>query len=534
MIFEFYFKKKQKYKIKKSIRAFNLLKNNDQLDIITKIKEELSSTYLCSTKKTFSTYIFGTSFGRVELIARQYLLEKLIGVEFNKRLLEATLHPQKKFFYPLPPEWRSIVNKYGYNAEIWENKIYWLLYIFFKFLKANFEFCAHLYKNLFSNKGKVIERKIEYTYFEGLHLNNLPSENSHDIITWYLNWENRPKDIACVYHNIKSAESVYFRNIVVKKSKLPFPSINSFFSILKFCIWGIYMAVVSILQLFKSNYLYALMFSELIYNKHVNLLTKSELALDYLFHNSNHIYRPMWTYEAEVKGSRILFYFYSTNCETFKNKTGYPLQEHMWNVISWTNYLVWDKYQFDFIKRHSNVKDENIQIVGPIWFNSKKVKLPDLKKEKTFVIFDVQPVRDSRYVLLGQSNGFNTPEVTNPFLIDIVRIAEKHKFNLLFKRKRDIGNLVNKKYSVLVKKLMNKSFFYSMPPDGDAIDLIIQSAGVISMPFTSTAIIAKEQNVPSVYYDPINIIEINDRAAHGIKIIKGEIELEKWMLEVAK
>ena len=107
----------------------------------------------------------------------------------------------------------------------------------------------------------------------------------------------------------------------------------------------------------------------------------------------------------------------------------------MWNVISWTNYLVWDKYQYDFIKRHSNVKNQNIQIVGPIWFSSTKVKLPDLNKAKTFVIFDVQPMRDSRYVLLGQSNGFNTPEVTNPFLIDIVRIAEKHNLNLLFKRK---------------------------------------------------------------------------------------------------
>jgi polysaccharide biosynthesis PFTS motif protein len=534
MIFEFYCKKKQKSKIRKSIRAFNFLKNNDQLDIISKIKDELSTTYLCSTKKIFSTYIFGTNSGRVELIARQYLLEKLIGVEFNKSLLEATLHPQKKIFYPLPPEWRSIVNKYGYNAEIWENKIYWLLYILFKFSKANFELCSHLYKNIFSSKDKIIKRKIKYAYFEGLHLNNLPGENSHDIITWYLNWENRSKGIDCIYHNIKSSESISFRNIVVNKSKLPFPSLNSFLLFLKFCTWAINTVLVSICQIFNSNYLYALLFSELIYNKHINLLSKSELALDYLFHNSNHIYRPMWTYEAESKGSRILFYFYSTNCETFKNKIGYPLQEHMWNVISWTNYLVWDKYQYDFIKRHSNVKNQNIQIVGPIWFSSTKVKLPDLNKSKTFVIFDVQPMRDSRYVLLGQSNGFNTPEVTNPFLIDIARIAEKHNFNLIFKRKRDIGILVNKKYSFLVKWLMKKSFFYSTPPDGDAIDLIMQSVGVISMPFTSTAIIAKELNVSSIYYDPINIIEINDRAAHGIKIIKGEIELEKWMLKVTK
>lgn len=40
---------------------------------------------------------------------------------------------------------------------------------------------------------------------------------------------------------------------------------------------------------------------------------KNNLAKKYYFNQSSHIYRPLWTYEAEKKGSEIIFYFYSTN-----------------------------------------------------------------------------------------------------------------------------------------------------------------------------------------------------------------------------
>ena len=49
---------------------------------------------------------------------------------------------------------------------------------------------------------------------------------------------------------------------------------------------------------------------------------------------------------------------------------------------------------------------------------------------------------------------------------------------------------------------------------------------VISMPFTSTAIIAKEMGKPSIYYDALGSIEIN--TSHGIPVIKSKTELRGW------
>ena len=59
--------------------------------------------------------------------------------------------------------------------------------------------------------------------------------------------------------------------------------------------------------------------------------------------------------------------------------------------------------------------------------------------------------------------------------------------------------------------------------------VIEQAIAVISMPFTSTALIAKEMGKPSIYYDPMGRLQRDDRAAHGIPILSGIEELEEWI-----
>jgi polysaccharide biosynthesis PFTS motif protein len=66
-------------------------------------------------------------------------------------------------------------------------------------------------------------------------------------------------------------------------------------------------------------------------------------------------------------------------------------------------------------------------------------------------------------------------------------------------------------------------------PEASPIQVIEKCAAVISMPFTSTAIIGSELGKPSVYYDPSGVIEKNDKGAHGIPVISGRSELEAWI-----
>ena len=54
------------------------------------------------------------------------------------------------------------------------------------------------------------------------------------------------------------------------------------------------------------------------------------------------------------------------------------------------------------------------------------------------------------------------------------------------------------------------------------------------MPFTSTALIARELGRPSCYYDPTGLVQKDDRAAHGIEIVSGREELARWLGSVAR
>ena len=53
------------------------------------------------------------------------------------------------------------------------------------------------------------------------------------------------------------------------------------------------------------------------------------------------------------------------------------------------------------------------------------------------------------------------------------------------------------------------------------------------MPFTSTALVARNLGKPSYYYDPSGIIQNDDRAAHGIPVISGVDGLQEiFMLKL--
>ena len=103
---------------------------------------------------------------------------------------------------------------------------------------------------------------------------------------------------------------------------------------------------------------------------------------------------------------------------------------------------------------------------------------------------------------------------------------------MALKRKRNIGKLTYRSNENFLNILRGKKEFIEIDCDIAAIDLINKCKGVISMPYTSTATIARELGKPPVYYDPTGRIAKDDLAAHGIKVLSGIEELRKWTIEI--
>ena len=200
--------------------------------------------------------------------------------------------------------------------------------------------------------------------------------------------------------------------------------------------------------------------------------------------------------------------------------------------MNWPRHLVWDDYQVEFVRKMVG-KSAMVSIVGPIWFSTSAIDLPRLP-ERTIAVFDVQPVRISFYRLLAQEIDYYVPEICTEFLTDSHASIQAVGAYMGFKRKRQLDKKGHHpSYIRFVERMGKWDKMITVDPDTSAYKLIEQCSAAISMPFTSTALIARELGKPSCFYDPTGLIQRYDRAAHGIPIMIGRDALQAWLEALA-
>jgi polysaccharide biosynthesis PFTS motif protein len=383
-------------------------------------------------------------------------------------------------------------------------------------------------------KGVFASAKLKmsnYIYFDTLTKGNLPrtKDSKFNIISWYMDYLNDSKKYDTIFHSVPNTELTSIKDYLLTNIESPIVRYSTILETIRFIIWFSKAFFVSFGFLILGRWWYAFFFFEAIKMAHIHFSKTDCLAKQYLFHNSSWIYRPLWTYEAEKKGSEIIFYFYSTNSENFKVGNEYPPLNYGWEAMSWSKYLVWDEYQKDFLLR-AGVKDQLIKIVGSIDFHSSDEKVLNIPSGLKISVFDVQPVRDSYYFILGARLEYYRPGICIDFLADILNSSRNS--TILHKKKREIGKRAHPKYRKYTIGIKKNSNYFNIESDISARALIQYSDLVISMPFTSTALIAREEGKPSIYYDPSGIVMKDDRAAHGIPIISGKEELAIWLKQI--
>lgn len=517
-------------RVRRIMRGYRRLRAGNRLSRIVDLKEALTNTRLTVEAEHASARIFGEGRKGAETIIRQYLLFRVGGYSLNRALL-ASLGGGGAVIHPLPARWRQIVREQGFAVAGFRSAAWWYAYVVLLWLHG----LRLLLGGVFSGLREAIRPSSttlgRYAYFDALTSGNLPQPGvdgrSHDILSWYLQWPGRAPDLDALAHGVKSVPAGTIQGCRVIPLPHPIPPLAEREGVLRFLAWGLGAGGYAALDLLRGRWWHALLLGEAVKAAQARLCNPVRLARDYLFHNSNWIYRPLWTYEAAARGSRILFYFYSTNCESFKTPGGYPIQANSWQAMNWPRYLVWDEGQAEFVRRAVG-EGAQIHVVGSIWFHSSAAEIPSLPP-RAIAVFDVQPVRTAFYRTLGLALDYYTPETATRFLGDIHDVARSCGTRVALKRKRQIGRLAHPAYRRFVESLDASPDFIAIDPDTSALRVIEKSAAVISLPFTSTALIARELNKPTCYYDPTGIVQKDDRAAHGIAIISGRAELTRWL-----
>ena len=522
--FKFYLKYK-KARLRQDIRAYNYLSRNKKLYLIHSILLDLIANPIEIDRREKRAGINFNSFN-------QYLVNRF----FNKRLISSLLlgymDQSKKIICILPSKWVKIIESNGIKVNKSLSKILFFSVSFFYLLYGLIIFLKTLADCFFATK--TFYKGVD-VHFNKLHPNNISNlefdEDEKNIINWFK--ERYRKNIKFSLSTILS-ENKYPKHVRDKiiSNDIPPLSVSESF---QFLLAGLKLIILSVFDLIRGKFCFPIMLYELILLNKVKCHSKLSLAKEYLFNNTSFLFRPLWTYEAEKKGSKITLYFYSVNSEI-------PLMDNIkipthygYKVMNWPNYLVWNKSQENFIKRCDKTQS-SIEIVGPIYFSDSPQK-KQIIQNKTVTIFDITPARISIISTFGFTSDYYNTFTCKNFLEQIYKVAKKNNFTILFKQKREVPNLHSDKgYNSYLKKFIQYKNVIKIDSDVNAYHLIKSTKGSISMPFTSTYEVAKHLNKPSIFFDPTK--RINKRPLknykNGTDILYSMKDLDIWFKSLNK
>jgi len=517
------------------MRGYKILQSDGQIHRNESLKDALSTTPFFMDAK-LGNQIFKRIPGfSYELAIRQFIMyhfgnrlsisNPYIGL--TKALLISIEKENKRLVYPMPLHWQNILENHGFGVNRLGSQFLWILAVLFFWLYGVFYFFTIIWECVKIKKSFKVNDFSQSVFIKDLSVNDYLTfrNNPTNIISKVLNEHSSD---CLILHDNKALKTYTKDNNQFQYSFLPlkkFPQANQ---ILLFFLKSCWLIITSICKLPFGKWQEAIMLRELILADFFSRVTKESLPNLFLFDHSKFVYRPLWTYITEAKGAKSVLYFYSTNNESICLQSHWKRSNLKWSLMNWPNYWVWNKEQYDFIKRvtpfHSNIK-----IVGPILLGNnsqqKKLDLP----QKSVTVFDVQPQRDFKYQLLCEPTEYYVPDVTNQFLDDILCIVKRNHATMVYKGKRNIGKMAHYKYRSKMSKLSLEKEFLMIDSNYSAENLTAVSNCVISFPFTSTAQIGKLQGKPSIYYDPTGKIDKLDPASYGIPIISGPSELDEWL-----
>jgi polysaccharide biosynthesis PFTS motif protein len=509
-------------------RYFDLQKSN-RIKFFYFHKKNIAKTVLINNFNIISRIIHGNNIKNVEIATRQYLILLLINkLEFNDKLLQSYKNSRKLIFYPLPSKWIKIVkDDFSLNKII--SVILFKIFIL-KFLLINI---LRIIKSLFylffhDFHSNLAENK--YVQFLDLQKNNLPffnkSFSSKTILNWYIENNN---NIQNIHVNVLIDQYIY-NDVLIQTSIKPELLVKTFRSKLSILFWVLYSSLLSLLNLFIGKWHDALLLYEAYLTKVYDKINVDLLAKEYLFSISVFTYRPLWTYVIENKGIKITMFSYASSFGGFKYKNNYPDIEYEYQITTWPNIYFFTKEYCDFI---TNTVQNKINIFcadQPILFSDKNIEIPYFDKFRSITVFDITPCEIDVICKLLPEFPYRTYDNAIQFLEDIYSFCISNEFSFVWKRKRNFSIIHSKKYINFCIEFEKRENVVVVDSDIAAYRLIEKSNIVITVPFSTPSLIAKQLKINSFYYDPTMLLSIDDRGAQGIKLISGYNELKNIKL----
>lgn len=451
---------------------------------------------------------------------------------FRNEILRFFFKKNSKFSMPLPKYLLNTLKEQKFViASNFKSIFFWYLYLFKRFFIGIRE-GYFVIKSFSKNKNK----KKNYAFFD-LNIDKFLNKNTKQLYSENINFykvlsskiDNIPENIFFksnkhsnnLAYEIKSLR-VEEKKVFVSRNELPI--IDSITTIFLFIIYFIKATCLVFFDLVLGKFSSPILFEEYI-KKKVFDLTKNDNCKYYFRCYEGDFTIPMWLKSNKKLAFNNILFFHSTNSDGFCFKENEKLidQSNLKAIEEWTCHA-WDSQQKSLLAEKNTVK-----ISGPMIKNFShnfNYKLPAGKK---IAVFDIVPKRKSWNTFFGYSI-FNIKYVEK-FLKEIISICRENNIYIVHKAKHNKRFVDHKKYWYLINKLEKENFFCSVD-DYPVYNIINDCNGTICFPYSSTSVISKNLNKPTVFFDPSSKLIHDDFGAHNTKILSDKLEIENWIKKI--
>ena len=454
----------------------------------------------------------------LDFFFRQKIFDDIGLINLSNKLCSS-----KKIILSAPEIFLINLKKKGYDVNFFFSKILFSLNILKKIIIFIVKYILILITSIIFKSNY----KNNSILFWSVSNDGLPDFNKKKIknncfINWYLSKYKTNNKYVYIY---TSASKKNYKNYFFIKNFRPSLNFNEF----KIFNSEIFNFLSQIFKNYKKIKIESLIFfDEYIDYILINSCDRKNLPKKLIFNNVSTLKRPIWTESFLKKKLPVEFVWYSTNNGIHQINE----KKSFWQgLINWPFYIIWDKYHLEILKKNDHQKYK-YKFAGSINYKdiSKNFNL-DKKSKKIISIFDFFAFddKDPRKELetLYYPYDYYNNKLINEFYKGIINLSKLKDtiFVIKNKRSRDLNKyFFSKKFKILYD---NKKKFIFADASLDPAKIIKKSDYCISLPFTSTAIVAKNLNVPSIYYDPIKKVNNNKYWTHDVPLISSLDKIKK-------
>ena len=511
--------------VKHLIKGYKKLIKNSDLDKISQIQEKLSKENNLIKNKFLTSFFFPKNEDRNQVLIN-ILLSKFGINKLREQLIIS--HSDKKFESPLPTLWLDTLKNENYNVLKTKSifRFYFKIfnyYIYGVYLLIIFNF--YIFKNFFK---KDLDNFCFFNNTQKFHFPNKKSESIYNLFNFC-----KKNILSSNLKNVLYSGNEKFnlekdKNTSFIQSEYPMILKLDFLGCISFFFHSIFLIFISLISLICGSWWNLFMLHEQPLRIIVDLKRKENLPSEVIFNLSDLYYRPLWTYNIEKKDSKIYMLWYSTNNQANYKKDVQSNFFYDWSNINWPINVVWNIGQKEWLERY--IVSKKTLYFNYMWLSDYNFNIKINKNEKYLSVFNVPPFRISRYSIVNEDElDLHSIKNTMNFIENIIELSDKMNFKVLLKNKRSFVKVHHPLYKNLLERQTTKINIIN--ENVSPIKMLENSFASINFPFTSTAYLSQNMNIPTCYYDPSGKIA-NFSFDKKITFNSSKKQLQDWLKNI--